>query len=80
MSGPIRKIDQLRALMAAGAWVQALAMAARFADLGAHRDRIKRGHEASGNARFYAQIGMDPGALIADGIEALKERYGSPQG
>lgn len=73
---PPKKIDQLRALMAAEQWDKALALAARFQDLGHHKAQIKRGHEARTNGRFYAQIGKDPEQLIAEGIAALKERYG----
>jgi hypothetical protein len=73
---PVKKIEILRAHMAAGEWQKALALAARFQQLGAHRDQIKRAHEAHTNARFYAQIGKDPAALIAEGIAALKARYG----
>lgn len=75
---PPKKIDQLRALMAAGGWAKALALAARFPDLGDHKDRIKGGHEARVHGAFYAQLGKDPKALIEDGIQALKERYGDP--
>ena len=71
----IKKIDQLRALMAAAKWREALRLAAKFHDLGAQKDRIVRAHEAAAWPDFYRQLGKDPDALIADGIAALKERY-----
>jgi hypothetical protein len=76
MSMPPRKIDALRALMAAGDWPRALAFAARFPDLGEHKEAIKRGHEAGAHPRFYESLGKDCAALVAEGIAALKERYG----
>lgn len=76
MGMPPKKIDQLRALMAAADWRGALALAARFHELGDHRDAIKRGHEAYVHPRFYAQLGQDPAALVALGVQALKDRYG----
>lgn len=75
---PPKKIDALRALMATGAWTKALALAARFPELGEHRDAIKRGHEAGAHPRFYTSLGKDPAALVAEGIAALKARYGDP--
>lgn len=75
LSSPPRKIDQLRALMAEGNWARALSLAAKFADLGSHKERIVRGHEAGAHPGFYSQLGKDPAALVQDGILALQERY-----
>lgn len=72
------KISQLKTAAAKGDWTTALRIAARFPQLGEHGPRIVRAHEAGHNARFYRQLGKDPEALIADGVAALKERYGLP--
>lgn len=69
------KLSKVRTAARQGRWNDALAIAARFADLGDQKAAIKRGHEAASNGRFYAQIGRDPEQAIADGIAALCERY-----
>jgi len=73
---PEKKIVTLRRHMARGDWRMALRLAASFGQLGAHKAAIKRAHEAYTNGDFYRQIGKDPDALIAEGIAALKDRYG----
>ncbi len=70
-----KKIDTLVRLMVAGEWTRALALAARFPQLGEHRDAILRGHQATSNARFWRSLGKDPDALREAGITALRERY-----
>ena len=70
------KLSKLKAAADAGDWPLALRIAARFSDLGEHKAAIKRAHEAHANARFYRSLGKDPEALIADGIAALRARYG----
>lgn len=74
----VRKIDTLRGLMAEGRWREALALAARFQDLGDHKRRIKLGHEAWVHPRFYLELGRDLEAMKADGALALRERYDEP--
>ena len=69
------KLSQIKDAAAVGDWPKALRIASKFSDLGEHKAAIMRGHEAHANARFYAQLGRDPEALIADGIAALKARY-----
>ncbi|MCA1776057.1 MAG: hypothetical protein LC676_10740 [Loktanella sp.] len=69
------KLSKLKAAAAAGDWPLALRIAARFPQLGDHKEAIVRAHEAHANARFYRQLGKDPDALIAEGIDALKTRY-----
>jgi hypothetical protein len=73
---PDKAIDRLRALMASGLWSQALALASRWGDLGVHKARIQRGHQARWRPDFFRQLGLDPEALMADGKLALEERYG----
>jgi hypothetical protein len=73
---PRKKIDLLRGYMSAGSWHAALHMAARFPRLGGHKVRITRAWDALANPRIYREMGRDVDALVADGIAALKERYG----
>ena len=69
------KLSQLKGLMQVGDWNAALRLAARFQDLGEQKERITRAWAAIQNPAFYKEIGKDPAALRAAGIEALKERY-----
>lgn len=55
---------------------KALALAAKFPDLGEQRTAIKRAHESYHSANFYKQLGHDIPQLRIDGIKALAERYG----
>ena len=70
-----KKIEILHEHMDADEWHQALRLAASWPRLGQHRERIQRGWEAKARPEFYRQIGRDPDALVADGIQALRERY-----
>jgi hypothetical protein len=73
----VKKIDLLRDAMSKNDWKRALSIAAKFPRLGEHKEQIIRGHEAYTNPRFYSQLGREPEHLIAEGIDALKERYPS---
>ena len=73
---PPKKIDTLRAFMAAGNWPSALGLAAKFPRLGEHKTAITRAWEAIQRPEFYRAIGKNPDALVNEGIAALKERYG----
>lgn len=68
---------EIRALVDAGRMREAVLRAAKFQDLGDHRDRILSAREAYQRPEFQREIGKDPEALIADGIAALRERYGA---
>ena len=72
---PPTKLSILQAHMAAGEWRQALALAAKFHDLGDHKKQITRAHDALQNPELYKQMGKNPMALMQEGIAALKERY-----
>ena len=72
---PPKKIETLRAYMAAGDWRAALRLAAAFPRLGEHKARIERGWEAAARPDFQRQLGRNPEVLMADGIAALRERY-----
>lgn len=75
---PIKKIDQLRGLMAAGEWQKAILLAAKWHDLGQEKGRILGAREGLLREDFQRQLGKDPQALISDGVAGLKARYGDP--
>jgi hypothetical protein len=72
---PPRKIDALRAYMAAEEWDAALRLAASWPRLGAHELAIRRGWEACARPDFQRQLKRDPAKLREAGIAALRERY-----
>jgi hypothetical protein len=72
---PARKIDQLRAYMAAENWERALALAAKFPRLGAEKAVIVRAHECYAHPNFYRSLHTDLDAAKAAGIAALQRRY-----
>ena len=69
------KLSKLLKLMEQGEWPKALSFAAKFPQLGDHRDAIVRGHEAYVRPDFYRQINRDPDILVKIGIAALVDRY-----
>lgn len=72
---PPTKLSILLGLMESGKWQQALALAAKFHDLGDHKKQITRAHDALQNPELYKQMGKNPMELLQAGIKALKERY-----
>jgi len=72
---PPKKIEILRAHMAAGRWREAIALAASFGRLGDEKAAILSAREAFARPDFQRQIGKDPEALIAAGREALARKY-----
>lgn len=76
MSRPPTKLSGLQAAWARGDRLEALRIAARFADLGTHKDAIQRGWDAAQRPAFYRQIQKDPAALTEAAFMALAERYG----
>ena len=69
------KASRLRALMRAGKWQRALALANSFGRLGPDDRVIRTAHDAAQHGQFYRQIGRDPDVLIAAGVDALLDRY-----
>lgn len=63
--------------MEAGAWQEAIRLAARFPRLDVHRNAILDAHTAYTNPRFIAQIGKDIEAMKEQGKAALLARFGS---
>ena len=72
MNATTTKLDQVRALLAAGNTRKALAIASKWARLGMDAATIKRGHAAASNPALYAQMKLDPVALEAAGVKALQ--------
>lgn len=71
----IKKIDILMGYINAGQWDKALSLAAKFPRLGKEKDAIVSADTAQKYPRFYAEIGKDVAATVAEGIAALKRRY-----
>jgi hypothetical protein len=69
--------EQVRQLLRAGKLREAVCFAARFPQLGKQRDRILSAREAFNRPEFQRELGRDPEALIRDGVEALREKYGA---
>lgn len=69
------KLNMLLNYMQQGDHRRALKLAASFPRLGEHKDAIQRGWAAASRPDFYKQINRDPDALVADGVEAIRERY-----
>jgi hypothetical protein len=65
----------LAALMRAGDWQRALALAASFPPLGDERKAILDARTAATNPAFLRQLGRDPAALLEAGRSALLRRY-----
>lgn len=75
MSQPMTKLAQLKAAAALGDWQKAIAIAAKFPDLGEHRGAILEAHTAYTNPRWMACIKKDAEAAKQSGIAALCLRY-----
>jgi hypothetical protein len=76
---PPRKLDAVLAAMEAGAWAEAIRLAAKFPRLGPQARAIMQAHEASQRPEFQRQLGRCPAQLIEAGKAALIERYGNAQ-
>lgn len=68
------KLSQVKAAYQAKDYQTALRIAAKFADLGAHRKAITLAAECYTNPRFYCQL-VDIESSKTAGIEALALRY-----
>lgn len=76
MALPPSKLSLLKAAWERGDRSGALRIAAKFQELGEHKEAITRAWAAIQDPDFYRAIGKDPEALIAAGYAAMKERYG----
>jgi hypothetical protein len=69
------KLDQLKAAAAQGDWQKAIAIAARFPQLGKIRNAVLDAHTAYTNPGFLSQLGRDPEACKLAGQSALIDAY-----
>jgi hypothetical protein len=69
------KLQTLKNAASAGDWQKAIAIAARFPRLGAHRNAVLDAHSAYTNPRFLTQTGRDVNACIDAGKSALIAAY-----
>jgi aspartate/methionine/tyrosine aminotransferase len=69
------KLSKVAAAYRAGDHREAIRLAAKFPQLGAHKEPITRAWAAIQSPDFYESIGQDPAALVAAGVAALAERY-----
>lgn len=73
------KLSILKAHMAAGDHRAALKLAASWGKRGLgggeHAEAITKAWAAMTNPDFYRSIGKDPDALVAAGVQAIRERY-----
>jgi hypothetical protein len=69
------KLETLKAAAARDDWREAIAIAARFPQLGKIRGAVLDAHMAFTNPRFLQQVKRDPQACIAAGRAALIEAY-----
>jgi hypothetical protein len=76
MSMPEPKLDTIRAAWVAGDKIGALRIASRFWDRSPETKAFKRAWDAHSNPGFYRQIGKDPEAVMADGLNALARKFG----
>jgi hypothetical protein len=69
------KLSQLKDAYHAGDTAKAIRIAARFPDLGAHRNAILDANIAITNPRWTLNMKRDIEQTIAAGIDALRNRY-----
>lgn len=69
------KLNQLKDAYHAGDTAKAIRIAARFPDLGAHRNAILDANIAITNPRWTLNMKRDIEQTIAAGIDALRNRY-----
>ena len=70
------KLSQVKKHFEAGDFKKSIAIAAKFHDLGKERNAILDAHTAYTNPRWIAGLGKSVEASIANGIAALRARYG----
>ena len=73
---PLKRIEVLRAHMAAGRWREALKLAASWQQLGDEAKAIRQGWEGYARPDFQRQLRRDPEVLTREGQAALVRRYG----
>lgn len=79
MTERVSKISIVKAHYDARQYAKALAIAARFPQLGKEEQAIRMGHEAYAHPDFYRQLRKDVEQLQRDGVAALASKYGWEQ-
>jgi|688.fasta_scaffold129106_3 hypothetical protein len=69
------KLSKVEKAYKAGNYHEAIRIAAKFPQLGTHKEAITRAWAAIQSPEFYESLGQSPESLIKDGIFALAERY-----
>ena len=70
------KLSQVKKHFESGDFKKAIALAAKFHDLGKERNAILDAHTACTNPRWIVGLGKSVDESIANGIAALRVRYG----
>ena len=70
------KLSQVKKHFELGDFKKAIALAAKFHDLGKERNAILNAHTAYTNPRWIVGLGKSVDESIANGIAALRVRYG----
>ena len=70
------KLSILKNHASTGDWKRAIAIAAKFHDLGEQRNAILDAHIALTNPRWTRGLGKNVDAVVSAGILALCARYG----
>lgn len=73
------KLEKVRAFWAKHDYRAALAIVAKFQDLGADKAQIVRGYECQNSPAFYAALGFTPAAETTAALAAVAKRYGLPE-
>ena len=73
---PPTKLSQIKDALARGDTTTALRIAGGFPRLGEQKERITRAWGALTHPEFYRGLGYEPDTLVADGVAAIRERYG----
>lgn len=75
MSEPRSKLSFVLEHMEHGRWREAISLAAKFQNLGPHRNAILDAHRAYLNPDWLRQLGKCPDEAITAGRNALVDRY-----
>jgi hypothetical protein len=76
---PKQKLAMLRDAWSVGDTIGALRIASRFSDRSDDTIAFKRAWDAHTNPSFYRQIGRDPAAVTAAGVDAMARKFKLPR-
>lgn len=69
------KLQTLKDKWAAGDFRGALYVAAKFPSLGKQKKPITRAWTVWTNPAIYREMGLDPAAIVLEGLRAMAEKY-----